>query len=517
MSKIAVIDLFAGPGGLSEGFSSLKSPSGDYIFENIGSFEKDPHAHKTLTLRHYFHQLIRHQIPLDSYVHYVTRTDKEGLPYTNSAEEELWKEAKEKAHLHVLGEDQNADNKARKGLKKILKNYEHSVLIGGPPCQAYSLAGRARNKGKKCYVPEEDHRHFLYKEYLKFLGELSPSLCVMENVEGILSSKVHGEYIFESILKDLTQPFKALGKKSGSSYVICSLVTDTSFSKDDDYETINPRDYLVRSEQYGIPQTRHRVILLGIREDIYQGMHPKLSRKREVTVEQAILDLPPVRSGMTQQVNDNNEWAYIIKELCEDLKYATFSSNIRRKTLNDLKRKIKPLSQHIKDGAEFTNCKNSIATKELLSWYKNNDIGVVLNHSSKGHMTSDLERYLYLSASAYEKGITPKPSEWPSHLEPEHKNWDSGKFHDRFKVQVWGKPSGTITSHISKDGHHYIHPDPSQCRSFTAREAARIQTFPDNYFFEGPRTQQLHQIGNAVPALLANKIAKICSTTLNLV
>ena len=508
MKAVAVIDLFAGPGGLSEGFSSLKDSSGNFVFENIGSFEKDPHAHKTLTLRHYYHHLIRHQIPLDSYVRYITRSSDDVLPYSNAREEALWLEAKSKAHLHVLGECETTDNKARKDIKKILKNYDNSVLIGGPPCQAYSLAGRARNKGKQCYVPEEDHRHFLYKEYLKFLGELSPSLCVMENVEGILSSKVHGEYIFESILKDLTQPFKALGKKSGASYVICSLVTDTSFSKDDDFESINPRDYLVRSEQYGIPQTRHRVILLGIREDLYQGMHPKLKAKGEVTVKSAISDLPKVRSGITRQTNSDKEWVELIKTLSNYIKSATSRSQIKRGTFSEIK--IKRLQQSIEDGSLMTKPKN--IKSDLMSWYKNNDIGIVLNHSSKGHMTDDLERYFYLSLSAHEKGITPKASEWPPHLSPKHKNWRSGNFNDRFKVQVWNKASGTITSHISKDGHHYIHPDPSQCRSFTAREAARIQTFPDNYFFEGPRTQQLHQIGNAVPALLANKIAAICET-----
>jgi DNA (cytosine-5)-methyltransferase 1 len=144
-------------------------------------------------------------------------------------------------------------------------------------------------------------------------------------------------------------------------------------------------------------------------------------------------------------------------------------------------------------------------------WVRDDRLEVWLNHESRSHMPSDLGRYFYTAAFGRAFGRTPK-----GHLDfalkglaPDHANWESGKFIDRFRVQRWGSPSTTVTSHIAKDGHYFIHPDPGQCRSLTVREAARLQAFPDNYFFQGNRTQQYHQVGNAVPSLLARQIAGV--------
>jgi DNA (cytosine-5)-methyltransferase 1 len=152
--------------------------------------------------------------------------------------------------------------------------------------------------------------------------------------------------------------------------------------------------------------------------------------------------------------------------------------------------------------------------RALGKWYRRRG-GGLYHHQTRSHMKSDLHRYIFAAAYAKVHSRSPELKDFPEELRPAHRNVkraleDGGQlFNDRFRVQLEDRPSTTITSHISKDGHYYIHYDPAQCRSLTPREAARLQTFPDDYFFEGNKTEQYHQIGNAVPPLLALDIARV--------
>lgn len=516
--RIPVVDLFAGPGGLGEGFASL-----DNSFDVVASAEAGVWAHRTLRLRSMFRKLGRRG--MDSELYQALIGASRSGDYSKFAPfiREAWTEAGQEALNLTIGKESD-DALLRQHLDTHGLRNRQWILVGGPPCQAYSVVGRARNKGIAGYNPKQDGRHFLYKEYLKIIREYRPAIFVMENVKGILSSSVDGKRIFHQILTDLTEPDKAIGlAKSELTYSIHSVNVDKKpFQAGMEACDYDARGFTVYAERHGIPQRRHRVFLVGVRGDIALKLgHLQTTPERDVSF--AIDDLPRLRSRLTKEPDGNKEWKTAIHQvgvsLTESAKRAgsnALASELGAALATVSKEELPTgvaASPSLFRYVDRTNrCHN-----DLSQWLAGSNLNFVLNHESKGHMRSDLARYLFAASFAKVHKRSPKGSKdfALEGLQPNHKNWRSGHFSDRFRVQVAKKPSTTVTSHLAKDGHYFIHPDPSQCRALTVREAARLQTFPDDYFFVGPRTQQYTQVGNAVPPFLARQIALILARGLN--
>jgi DNA (cytosine-5)-methyltransferase 1 len=502
MNGIPVIDLFAGPGGLCEGFASLTKDE-SRSFEIRVSIEKDPVAHKTLSLRALYRSFPLGKVP-EAYYQYIrgeiSREQLESDPAVN----QYVKKAYSEARCAELGKNDHSEIDS--WIQDGLAGSKEWVLIGGPPCQAYSIVGRARMRGSNPKEFESDKRHFLYREYLRIIKDFSPSVFVMENVKGMLTSQHAGSLIFNRILEDLQSP------GNGQQYLVRSFVVPGEIS--------DPEDFVIKSENFGIPQSRHRVILFGIRADVAESVPdlahcPKLFSMNEaprVCARDVLDGLPSLRSKLSNRhdgmIDSVANWQ---KALANGLKIlAKKRSSVSMRVLERAQLAVTKSWDHKSTGGQFIQSEISM-NGPLASWYVDPRIGGVTLHETRSHMESDLYRYLFASSFACEEKRSPKLRDFPDSLLPSHENVDreSTPFVDRFRVQLCNKPSTTIVSHIAKDGHYYIHPEPSQCRSLTVREAARLQTFPDNYFFEGNRTQQYHQVGNAVPPLLAKQIAEI--------
>jgi len=417
--------------------------------------------------------------------------------------------AKSSALRLSLGPDTRAA--IREIIKDRLAGAKKWALVGGPPCQAYSLVGRSRMKGDPNF--EKDERHNLYLEYLRIIADHRPPIFVMENVKGLLSATIEGKSAINRIVRDLQNPSSAIsGAPTNLNYRLYSL-TEAEKAQGD----VDPKLFLVRAEDYGIPQARHRMFIVGVRGDL--SVRPTIMRKSTApTVHETIGSLPKIRSGLSREMDSREAWLSAIRQLAslnirDQLNGAEYAGQVAYKLqLESLMAMLPP------DDKSSTRYTVERPKHAVLRGIYDDRLTVLTSHEARGHMASDLRRYLYAATFAQEVGRSPKLADFPASLLPDHQNVHEGRrgkmFSDRFRVQLADNVSTTITSHISKDGHYFIHYDPVQCRSLTVREAARLQTFPDNYFFAGPRTEQYHQIGNAVPPKLAEQIAGIVAEVL---
>ncbi|BCX74809.1 DNA cytosine methyltransferase [Acinetobacter sp. Tol 5] len=404
------LDLFAGAGGLSEGFVQAG-------FEPVAHVESDAAACATLRTRQVFHWL-KQQNNIQSYIDYLNG---------QTSRKDFWSVAPKSVLDSVINEfiESKTLETIFDKVDKILNGKELDLIVGGPPCQAYSLIGRARGNMK------DDPRNHLYIQYAEFLKRYQPKYFVFENVLGLLSARdPDGELYFDKM--------KRLFKEVGYSI---------------EYKILN-------AVEFGVLQNRKRIILIGKRGQNHENFYPEFIKDiGNATVKDALIDLPKIQAG---------EGSHLPCEIS-------------------------------KNQSKWLKLAN-ISTKLPVTW-----------HQSRPNTKQDLEIYKSVVQVWNDHQKRLNYNDLPERLKS-HKVTTS--FTDRFKIVAADLPaSHTVVAHMSKDGHHYIHPDIEQNRSLTPREAARLQTFPDDYFFESQsgkasRTSAYKQIGNAVPVLLANKIAE---------
>lgn len=507
-ATFGIVDLFAGPGGLGEGFASLEA-GGQHPFHIEISVEKEASAHRTLRLRAFLRDHVsRHGALPEAFVKFHAGLTDE--PDWSAVDAAAWAEATGEARCLELGSEAAAAA-IDEAIGRLRQSFDDTILIGGPPCQAYSLVGRARSRAKADYVPEEDHRHYLFREYIRVLDRLRPAAFVMENVKGMLSSTVESRLIFEMLMEDLA----SLGTGHGHHYELRAIrLADGRATLQ---EAAKPSDFIVRAEEFGVPQRRHRVIIVGIRSDLAAravGASVAVSGATR-TVEETIGNMPPLRSGFSRATDTAAAWQR------EVAGFAKLLAKISRDEEGGaLQSEFRAIVELLKQGAETRRSSAMLpagygtSNDDLMRWLERPGLRALAQHETRGHMATDLGRYLFAAVFGKVRGYSPKAADFPLALSPDHRNWHSGVFNDRFRVQLAHEPSTTVTSHISKDGHYFIHPDPLQCRSLTVREAARLQTFPDDYLFLGNRTQQYVQVGNAVPPFLARQIAALVHASL---
>lgn len=402
-----IIDLFAGAGGLSEGFVQAG-------FIPIAHVEMDKDACNTLRTRCCYHYLYS-KGQLDIYYQYLKGEITREALYASVPNDVV------DTVINVEISDKTIESTFDR-IKKLASGRSIDMIIGGPPCQAYSLLGRHRKE------MEDDPRTLLYLQYGRFLEEFNPKGFVFENVPGLLSAK-KGEHF-----NNLQIYFKELG--------------------------YNVHFQMLNAADYGVMQNRNRLIIIGWKNKEDYGYPNIIKYRTEAVVNDIFNDLPFLLAGDIQNVAMYKEKPnqYLL------------DSGIRSKEENFVSQNItRPL-----------NAKDALIYRYAIQKWNNERIRIKNDKLPKEIRTQNNET----------------------------------SFLDRFKVIDGDGFSHTIIAHLAKDGHYYIHPNEDLCRSVSVREAARLQSFPDNFYFEGSRSAMFKQIGNAVPPLLAHAVAQAILKTL---
>lgn len=401
--KITVIDLFAGCGGLSEGF--LIS----------GQYRELAHVEWELPMVN----TLRHRLT-SKWGHSKDEASKRVIHFDIQKTSELINGNWSDQTLAEYGAT-NHGLVCKNGLRGLV-NSELDLIIGGPPCQAYSLAGRAQDPNSM----KDDYRNFLFESFVEVVKEFRPRLFVFENVPGMLSAAPGGI----PVTKRIHESFRRIGYKIPTP----NEMKGAQFS----------------SELFGVPQKRNRVILVGVREDmpytysdIYQTIKSRSKKSKTKTVKDALYDLPAIYP-MNCPVKQNGK-----KISHKARKPATVSDHIPR---FHNQRDINLFREWIRQEMNWKN------TEDRLAFYNN--------------------------------------------------QFDKKSNHIKYRNLEWDKPSPTIVAHLHKDGLMFIHPEEEQARSITIREAARLQSFPDDFEFIGNQGYKYKMIGNAVPPLMAAEIAR---------
>ena len=402
--KINTIDLFAGCGGLMDGFEK----SNFYDTLACVEWEKSPCENLKKRL-------------------------KEKWNYNNANEIVMRFDIQRTQEL-FSGWKNDIEYGNRKGLDNLIGDNKIDVIIGGPPCQAYSIAGRIRDKdGMK-----NDYRNYLFESYLKVVNRYKPKFFVFENVPGILSASPDGEPIIERIKKRFDE----------CGYTILD----------------NLKKAIIDVSEYGVPQNRKRIIILGVSKK-YFG-----EKKANIIVNEFY----------NKYLNRYKTKKMTVKEAIGDLP------------------KLLPTDEYIKEGKKYSH---------LFEEYK------IANHIPRFHSEIDKKIFYLL-----EKDISDGTNFYNSTEKLKELYYQqTGKKSNVHKYYVlrWDEQSNTIPAHLYKDGLRHIHPDPEQARSITVREAARLQSFDDDYEFIGSMMDQYKMIGNAVPPKFSNAIAKAIKDIFN--